>query len=273
MFDVVTVCAGKDIENLNICIESLKKNLSYNNLYVITNDVSSVPNCDGVIAIHDNEILGVELTKQLRNIDFPYAKSRFGWYFQQFLKMEFARSKYCKRDYLIWDADTVLLKSIKFDEQDHVFTKGLEKIHPHYKVNFIKLLGLKYSFDFSMISQHMFIRKHCMVNLLEAVELRFSLPFSEAVLKNIEGDNISLFSEYEFYANYVASIGDQYKIIERSWFRNASAVVGFNTTYERLSKFFYFCDYVALEKFDQSVFRRVLGSVKYVLLRFFKKAI
>lgn len=39
---------------------------------------------------------------------------RFGWYYQQFLKMEFARSRYAKDYYLIWDSDTIPLNPVSF---------------------------------------------------------------------------------------------------------------------------------------------------------------
>ncbi|MEQ2025039.1 DUF6492 family protein [Xenorhabdus szentirmaii] len=265
MIDVVTVCAGKDLENITTCIVALKKNLDINNIYVITNDISRVPDLDSVIAINENDIISYEQIERLKKIDFPYSNHRFGWYFQQFLKMEFARSIYCQGDYLIWDADTILLKKINFHENESVlFTKGEEQLNNHYVSTYQKLLGVKKTFSFSLISQHLFVNRAIMLRMLDEIENRHKDNFCEAILSNIDGDSPSLFSEYETYVNYYAQINPCYRVIERKWFRHAAAICGFGSGLNVISKKFPDCDYVAMEKFDITFKGKLKGIIKYL---------
>ncbi|EJV2652404.1 hypothetical protein N6393_004046 [Vibrio vulnificus] len=269
MIDIVTVCAGKDLENIESCIFALKNNISFNNIYVITNDVSRVPITDNVVAINENDIISEERIKNLKSIKFPYYQTRFGWYFQQFLKMEFARSSYCQGDYLIWDADTILLKKIHFsDGSKAIFTKGEEKLNPFYVENYKKLLKINKTFSFSLISQHLFVDRLVMITMLEEIERVYNgCDFCEAVLNTIEGDSPSLFSEYETYTNFYANLNKPYLIVERKWFRHAAAICGFGARLEVISRKFFDCDYVAMEKFDLTFKGRCKGWLRYLLYR------
>ncbi|MER5139602.1 MULTISPECIES: DUF6492 family protein [Enterobacterales] len=264
MIDIVTVCAGKDLENITTCIESLQKNLNVNNIYIITNDISQVPKLNQVIAIDENEIITSEKLDELKKIHFPYFTSRFGWYLQQFLKMEFSRSPYCQGDYLIWDADTILLKKINFhDGEKIIFTKGKEKLNKYYVSTYTKLLGIPEGESFSLISQHLYIDNNIMKNMLYEIESKFSCYFGSAILNNIEGNSPSLFSEYETYANYYIYKKNSYEIIDREWFRHAAAICKFGSSLKTIAEKFPNCDYVAMEKFDRTPKGKIKGIIKY----------
>lgn len=269
MIDVVTVCAGKDLENIATCIQSLNKNLEVSNIYVITNDIKRVPKLENVIAVDENNIINREQIEQLKKIKFPYSKERFGWYLQQFLKMKFAQSQYCQGDYLIWDADTILLKKINFHEQDCVlFTKGEEKLNHYYIDTFKKLLAIENTFSFSVISQHLFVNKNVMLSMLSEIEKIHNIDFCQAILTNIKGDSSSLFSEYETYINYYAHIATNYRVIKRTWFRNAAAICKFGSNLDLISKKFPNCDYIAMEKFDTTFIGNIKGKIKYLQYKF-----
>jgi hypothetical protein len=269
MFDIVTVCAGADLKNILLCIQGLKRNLIFNKLYVITNQPDLVPIDDQVVAIHEKELISSKTIDRLRNIDLPFFPKRFGWYLQQFLKMEFSRSKFCKKDYLIWDADTILLQPISFKKGNRViFSKGSEKLNYHYIHNFKRLLKLEPIFNNSMISQHLFVDKNVMVELMETTENNFNIDFVSAVMNNLEGDTPSLFSEYETYCNFYANkYPDKYFLVERNWFRNAAAVVGFTPAFSTLKIMFSKCEYIALEKFDCNKMGQFKGLLKFLLYK------
>ncbi|MTB67308.1 hypothetical protein GKR48_10805 [Providencia sp. wls1943] len=264
MIDVVTVCAGKDLENISTCIQSLNKNLDINTIYVITNDTNAVPKLKNVIAIDENQIISRNKVIDLKKIAFPFYEKRFGWYYQQFLKMEFSRSKYCTGNYLIWDADTILLKRINFFDQNlSIFTKGKEKLNENYVNTYKKILGIENKFTYSLISQHLFVKKDIMQKMIIKIEDRFNNYFAEAILKNITGNSPSLFSEYETYVNYYASVSSDYRIVERKWFRNAAAVCDFGSDLNTIADRFTDCDYVAMEKFDTTFKGKLKGTLKY----------
>ena len=82
---------------------------------------------------------------------------RIGWYFQQFLKMGFANSKYCNEYYLSWDSDTLPLSRITFFEEEHpIFTMKKEYHKPYFNTMY-KLLGLKKTVGFSFIFVFVFL--------------------------------------------------------------------------------------------------------------------
>jgi hypothetical protein len=274
MIDVVTVCAGDDLMNIESCISSINANLSVNKVYVITNDIDRVPICHNVVAVDENEIISHDKVSLLRKIDFPFCETRFGWYFQQFLKMSFARSVYCKGDYLIWDADTILLKRIDFFDNDVAFfTKGEEELNTFYVNTYQKLLGIDVAFSFSLISQHLYVNRKVMVMMLNEIERRYEKgDFCQAILNTIEGSSRSLFSEYETYTNYYASLGMPYQIIERRWFRHAASLCKFGSDIVSINKYFYDCDYVAMEKFDLTLKGKFKGIIKYLKYRLSKPA-
>lgn len=268
MIDIVTVCAGKDLENIATCIHSLNKNLKVGTIYVITNNINAVPPIDNVVSIDENDIISKQAVDELKKIKFPYSEKRFGWYFQQFLKMEFSRSKYCKNDYLIWDADTILLKNISFINDNKIlFTSGEEKLNSHYVDTYKKLLKIEQHFSFSLISQHLFVNKNVMIEMLNKIENLHHFYFADAILKNINGDSYSLFSEYETYINYFANTRTNYQLIKRSWFRNAASICKFGSSLEKISRTFPDCDYVAMEKFDTTLKGKIKGLIKYVIYK------
>lgn len=269
MFDIVTVSAGKDLENISGCIDSLINSLTFDKIYIITNEPAKAPVHDKVVVIDESDIIGKDSLLVLKLALANKFPERFGWYLQQFLKMQFSRTKYCEKDYLIWDADTILLKEISFIVDDKVvFTKGAEKPNKPYFENFSKLTGFSPVFDFSMISQHLYVKRNVMISLLEHIENKNGHEFVSSIMFNLEGHTPSLFSEYETYTNYFASLyPGEYVVTNRVWFRNAASVVGFNASISDLNKMFSECDYVALEKFDLYGVQRLKGFFKYLIFK------
>ena len=77
--------------------------------------------------IDENELLPGLTFSTVADILMKYCPNKrlnVGWYFQQFLKLGFARSKYCKDYYLSWDADTLPLAPITFFEDEHLLVSS-----------------------------------------------------------------------------------------------------------------------------------------------------
>jgi hypothetical protein len=261
-YDVVLVCAGDDLSILDVVVAQIKKTLDYKAIYCITN-------ADGMARIKNDSVTVVDETKvrsglSLKDIrDRPIAgfPSRASWYYQQFLKMEFARYRKSDDPYLIWDADTIPLRPMSFELGGKpLFTRGEERLNHHYARNFESITGLRFGFAESMISQHMLIDPKAMISLIELVERKWDRPFSLAVLDNLSGDSISLFSEYEFYANYCLAVGIDFAVSGRSWFRNGRSLMSGTITENKLSRLARYYDYVAFEKFDAPTGMRKLKS-------------
>lgn len=275
-FDVILVVAGKDLDNLDLVCKNLIRYVKPEKIVVITNDTTKAENkvisnnILDVQVIHENEIL-----KPLKSLDISSLKiagfpSRYFWYYQQFLKILYARHSKSKY-YLIWDADTIPLKTMCFfnDKKKVKITCGNEKRHQEYVDTNKLLLDRVDVANKSFISQHMMIDRDVMLSLISKIENKFLTNFQAAVLANLQGKSLSQFSEYELYANYYTSIKSDYVIIKASWFRYGASLCGFTPNENDLNKLSRYYEYVAFEKFDVGIFKRVRAYIQYYSDRLF----
>lgn len=130
----------------------------------------------------------------------------FGWYLQQFLKIEYCRqcsSEYC----LVWDADTVPLVPLKFlDGSGRILLTKADEFHHPYFHTFRELFGAPPPALNSFISQHMFVDCSSMRAMCKRIEETHCVShWTEALARILEKhpDRENLFSEYETYANYM----------------------------------------------------------------------
>ena len=136
---------------------------------------------------------------------------RAGWYLQQFLKIAVAEHSIAEPRYLIWDADTVPYRHLRFfDDQGRLlFTEGPEFHEPYFETN-EALIGVDRRRDgvrFSAISQHMPVDRDLMLCLLRRMRNRNGAEWVSAVKSAISDgrESRSLFSEYELFADWVRS--------------------------------------------------------------------
>ena len=134
-----------------------------------------------------------------------------GWYYQQFLKWEYARQ--CKDEYyLVWDGDTIPCRPLSmfqegsgkpyFDlkhEHHEAYFRTLERILP----GMTKVIGR------SFISEHMLINREICLQLMKDIEANDAIEgtrFWEKIIHAIDAQEIqdSAFSEFETYGTYVA---------------------------------------------------------------------
>lgn len=268
--EVVLVVAGRDILNINLVVGFVLKNINPSMISIITNDVVEVKKSissvfhANVNVIHEEDILPKIRHDKMHAIKLMGFPGRYFWYYQQFLKMLYSQCT-TSDEYLIWDADTVPLRKLNFNNGNVVyFTKGLESLHKDYHSNFSHLTGLESCIDFSLIAQHMLINSHLMRNLIELIENRAEKSFQDAVLDNMFGSSLSLFSEYETYGNYHISSNMKYEIISRNWFRFGTALLGFSPSFNELEKLGKYYDYVALEKTDTGLHRRIRANILHL---------
>jgi len=168
------------------------------------------------------------LTKNMKVFEFrssnvPFFPKAFGWYYQQILKMNYARMT-SAANYLVWDADTIPIKSIPFFDSDgRVYFTTAEEYHAPYFHTYEQLLGEKPAHAKSFISQHMVVNTAVMRNILGDIEsIHQVCDWTEALLQVLRNSPYSqnLFSEYETYANYFASkLPERMKIRSLQWSR------------------------------------------------------
>ncbi|MEI9933484.1 MAG: DUF6492 family protein [Ferruginibacter sp.] len=135
-------------------------------------------------------------------------EGRAGWYYQQFLKMGVSNYSTISNYYLVWDADTVPLRKLKFfDDKRRTLMVMRKEYHAPYFDTLKKLLLLDRQVDYSFVSEHMMIRKEIMHSLIHAIEVSTinGNGWIEKILHAVnKQEYFSGFSEYETYGNYLA---------------------------------------------------------------------
>ena len=129
--------------------------------------------------------------------------------YQQFLKL-YAKDAIpdLKEQYLVIDADVILLKPVSFFTEEGVplYSLGREHHHPYFThiKRIYKDLPLLYP-ELSGICHHMVFEQDLVTSLIEEVEKRNGVPFIDIVIKNLDmrAPVLMAFSEYELYFNYV----------------------------------------------------------------------
>lgn len=131
-------------------------------------------------------------------------KYRFGWYYQQFLKMGFALSRYADKEYLIWDADTILLNKINFFDRGKMIFTPKSEYHKAYFVTINRLLGYDKEVQYSYIAEHMPVSVPIMQELIAKIS-NSDIPgssWTEKILAATPEDDPNGFSEFETYGTY-----------------------------------------------------------------------
>lgn len=165
-----------------------------------------------------------------------------GWYYQQFLKMEYSRI--CENEYYMsWDGDTVPCKRVEmFNDEGKPYLDLKHEYNELYFTTMGKLIpGLKKFIEPSFISEHMLFKCDIMKGLIDKIESNDSISgsrFYEKIincipLEDIQGNG---FSEFETYGSFVCLTSPMtYKL--REWYSFRLAGEFFNP--ETISEYDY----------------------------------
>lgn len=152
--------------------------------------------------------------------------SRPGWYYQQFLKMQY--SYICEDEYyMVWDSDTIPIKDIDVcnaDGKPYLDVK-VEHNQPYFDTINTLFSDIGKVIDFSFISEHMLFKTEKMKELIKAIEDTKLIgdTFYEKIFSAIALQNLKLgFSEFETYGTYMTvNYPEEYEI--RRWYSMRSA--------------------------------------------------
>jgi hypothetical protein len=231
---IVSACISRDLPIYRFTCESLRKHLPGAEVHLITRgeDFNQFRNACGsdITLWNEAEILPEISMSDIRRLPLPFMPHGAGWYFQQFLKFAFHRSSSNEDNYLIWDADTVLLRPLEFIDPDGraIYTKANEHHRPYFET-FQALFGVDAKREFSFISQHQLINRTILREMLSEIESRHpeSPNWAWAIMRNLRGEGSNLFSEYETYGHYLKwKHPDSIAIRELEWTRNGERIAG-----------------------------------------------
>ena len=175
-----------------------------------------------------------------------------GWYYQQFLKMQFARIT-PDETYMVWDGDTVPCGEFSMHSDIGVpYLDVKQEYHQEYFDTIRTIFpGTEKVIGPSFISEHMLIFSNIMRDLMDTIEINNNLEgptFWEKIIHAIPPEKIqnSSFSEFETYGTYVAfRHPTTYKLREWHSFRLAAEFFDPMTICER--------DYIWLRKSFEAI--------------------
>ena len=195
---------------------------------------------------------------------------RAGWYLQQFIKIEACRAAKPHETVLIWDADTIPLQMMEFEDAEGrlIYYKGNHRplIHDPYFALIKTLLGLERQKDVSFISQSFPTRVAWVQSMCDSIETRHSAnSWIDVVVENIDHTTgISGFSEYETLGTYISNFhADEYKFSNRNFFRRGTSLIGSASLINdpHWSELRNSVDYIAFENYETKKIRGIsIGS-------------
>ncbi len=272
-FDVVICVGAKDVFIVQMNIIKIFKCFDVDKIYLISKKAyrfmfrSLLLRYDTIQFIDEDSVLEGLSFKELTDfieLHKPHLKTKIGWYFQQFLKIGFSRSKYCCRNYLIWDADTIPVRKIRFFEGGKVQFCPKTEYHRPYFVTISELLSLSKIADFSFIAEHIMVIPHIMCEMLDAIEKNKEIEgnsYWEKIISSIKSGTLLGFSEFETYGTYfIKNYPDLYAIRELSTCRNAGKIYGRYITMKELNNIGEY-DTISLEPADKPRWHRQISQL------------
>lgn len=224
----------------------------------IENELRQAELGESVSFFDENKLISFDkvrdcMSEHLRPLlgDEPVPRGAIGWYYQQFLKMEFSRV--CEdRYYMSWDGDTIPCAPFSMFQEGTgaPYLDLKQEYHALYFETLEKILpGMRKVIGKSFISEHMLFDKDIMQELIHKIESNDSIPgkyYWEKIIHAISPEQISNsgFSEFETYGTYVAYTRPSiYKLREWHSFRLAGEFFDPDTICDRdfewLAKDFY----------------------------------
>ena len=131
---------------------------------------------------------------------------RFGWYFQQFLKIEAVLASNCDST-IIWDADCVPINNIQmFDANNVPLFMQASEYHEAYFLTIKKLLKIERIQDYSFIIPGFPILKSWIYEFISEIEnINENKNWHEALLDSIDLSQKSGFSEFETIGTWLVN--------------------------------------------------------------------
>lgn len=284
-YDIIIPIALKDAFFIHRTIDYIRLNLKdADKIYIITNKRNFsklnkiTKKYSDVILLDENTLLtGVTFSKVNKSLK-PYGAERItGWYFQQFLKIGFAYTSYAKKYYLSWDADTIPLSHLSFEENGKLYFDCKKEYHEPYFVPIKKLLGLDKVIEESFISEHMLFETEIVKEMIEDIQNNTEAignTWWEKIICACDYSNsLNSFSEFETYGTYAYSkYPMRYKIRQLATFRKGGMINGRFISDKMLKQLSFDLDTISFELRDSPVFPLNVGVIAYrVWLKLYSK--
>lgn len=256
-FDVIVPFHIKDDKTIEWCLIGIKQLPEVDNIIVVSNKKYRRRIEDLGVIFFDEDCVVEGLTAQ------TVKNGRWGWYFQQILKLgmaDWVESHY----YLVVDADTVFLRPIVFfnENQKPLYAFGSE-YHKPYFTTFEQLLNFKANREYSFISHHMIFNKSLVVEMRNKF-VKESTWYETIISLAKSSETESLFSEYETYGHYIKKFHpEELNIHSLKW--SNFACEPYAKVIKRLSNFYDYSSFHFYSRKNNSLLSRSIRKIRFEL--------
>lgn len=304
----VTVSLIENLKQVNIAIRKFHKIYNLHRYIIITPYESTLHfknaffDFDYVEIIDENKILN---KKKFNDLCVKFLKSktdyklfRKNWYYQQLLKLTYTLNykNFPGKRIIIWDADTIPLKKIKFfnEEDDPILYGSKYEYHiPYFECNNIifgkKIIYPELSFVTQFAALNSWMRKdlkNVLVKYVKSSNMTLDKYYvAKAVLHSIsiKHDNEPIygshFSEYEFIGSFLLRTINESRTYQKKlkFFRNY--VDGKLNLIQKMILYFFDYKHITYENETylsknqsyKKLFKNILLDNTYFLIEFLKK--
>jgi len=215
----------------------------------------------------ENDLLNPNIIK---NNIADESRDRYGWFYQQILKIECAKLGSPDDINIIWDADTVALRNFNFVENGKIFYRSFDHHHEAYFDTIKFLLNIEKSYDKSFIAQVFPLKVKWLTAMIFEIEDKFQIPWYLALLSIKNPMHKLFFSEYETIGNYINLRFTESILIKENapWYRDGGKSIKRMKDYNLnfLKKEYPYCDYVAVESYNVLEAMNFFERLKYRII-------
>lgn len=268
---VFSVCAGRDIDVWAVASKYIKRHIDAKNYVVIVPDREveqfQKRTEKSFQVIGESECIG-KYQDQIRHIAATGSKERLGWYLQQLIKISYLETAGDGDVFLIWDADTIPLKPLKFiDDDGALLYYRSDEFHQPYFSSISRLLGMEKRVNYSFIAQCFPIKGSWVRDFFSYIETRHRAKWIEAVIESVDFREPCGFSEYETLGTYLTHAHpNEVRLAHGSWERCGRSLTG-EVQYLDWRPFKWLLrqdDFVSYERWDQP-FEAFPGLIRRIL--------
>ena len=205
IIDVAICCINKDSKILPHCIKSLRNFVKHKigDIYLIAPvnsiEIRKIAASEKCVFIDESKVIDIkknEIKYAVKGLD------RSGWIFQQLLKLHVDLISKRKNTFII-DADTILTRPKSLIHKGKTILNFSDEYHLPYQKTLNRLLKNKKTMSISFVSHMMVIDNKKLKQLRAKIKSITNKTFIESILDNLDTNEMSCFSEYELYANYI----------------------------------------------------------------------
>jgi hypothetical protein len=225
--DVITACLPRDLPILKLALDGLRRHGNVSTITVATaaGHFPAFRRALGasVELLEEDAVVPGMTIAQLRELPGFEEPKVAGWHFQQLVKFAYGLHGDPATDFLIWDADTVLLRPLDwFDGAGRTWFTMADEYYAPYFDSYRRLLGEEPQREFSFIAQHMVMNRGVLREMLATIEAH--VPGDETwPWKIMRGLRPGSLSEYEYYGHFFKNCHPERAAFRRlSWTRDGA---------------------------------------------------